>query len=79
MVTEQKLSHLSSQQRVVSQLPDRSLSSDDHIMRLKEGYIKEGSTVSVMGLVRRHENVVMIVPPVEPISTVCQNVDVIPV
>ncbi|KAK9267926.1 hypothetical protein L1049_010363 [Liquidambar formosana] len=34
-------------------LADRSLSSDDRIMRLKEGYIKEGSTVSVMGVVRR--------------------------
>ncbi|XP_059309383.1 uncharacterized membrane protein At1g16860-like [Lycium ferocissimum] len=53
-------------------LADRSLSSDDRIMRLKEGYIKEGSTVSVMGVVRRHENVLMIVPPAEPISTGCQ-------
>ncbi|CAN4089991.1 unnamed protein product [Withania somnifera] len=53
-------------------LADRSLSSDDRIMRLKEGYIKEGSTVSVMGVVRRHENVLMIVPPTEPISTGCQ-------
>ncbi|XP_004236674.1 uncharacterized membrane protein At1g16860-like [Solanum lycopersicum] len=53
-------------------LADRSLSSDDRIMRLKEGYIKEGSTVSVMGLVRRHENILMIVPPVDPISTGCQ-------
>lgn len=32
-------------------------------------YIKEGSTVSVMGVVRRHDNVVMIVPPVQPVST----------
>ncbi|CAN4106691.1 unnamed protein product [Withania somnifera] len=53
-------------------LTDRSLSSDDRIMRLKEGYIKEGSTVSVMGVVRRHDNVLMIVPPTEPISTGCQ-------
>ncbi|KAL3519396.1 hypothetical protein ACH5RR_017545 [Cinchona calisaya] len=53
-------------------LADRSLSSDDRIMRLREGYIKEGSTVSVMGIVSRHENVLMIVPPTEPISTGCQ-------
>ncbi|KAH6826911.1 Ubiquitin-specific protease family C19-related protein [Perilla frutescens var. hirtella] len=53
-------------------LSDRSLSSDDRVMRLKEGYIKEGSTVSVMGVVRRHENVLMIVPPSEPISTGCR-------
>lgn len=42
-------------------LADRNLSSDDQIMRLKEGYIKEGSTISVMGVVRRHDNVLMIV------------------
>ncbi|KAI8567345.1 hypothetical protein RHMOL_Rhmol02G0114500 [Rhododendron molle] len=53
-------------------LTDRSLSSDDRIMRLEEGYIKEGSTVTVMGIVRRHDNVLMIVPPAEPVSTGCQ-------
>ncbi|XP_048326410.1 uncharacterized membrane protein At1g16860 isoform X2 [Ziziphus jujuba] len=53
-------------------LADRSLSSDDRVMRLKEGYVKEGSTVSVMGVVRRHDNVLMIVPPTEPASTGCQ-------
>ena len=35
-------------------------------------YIKEGSTVSVMGVVQRNENVLMIVPPTEPITTGCQ-------
>ncbi|KAA8520165.1 hypothetical protein F0562_014421 [Nyssa sinensis] len=53
-------------------LADRSLSSDDRVMRLKEGYIKEGSTVSVMGVVRRHDNVLMIVPSAEPVSTGCR-------
>ncbi|OIT02371.1 PREDICTED: uncharacterized membrane protein At1g16860-like [Nicotiana attenuata] len=53
-------------------LADRNLSSDDRIMRLKEGYIKEGSTVSVMGVVQRNDNVLMIVPPPEPFSTGCQ-------
>ncbi|KAJ8551744.1 hypothetical protein K7X08_021759 [Anisodus acutangulus] len=53
-------------------LADRSLSSDDRVMRLKEACIKEGSTVSVMGVVRRQDNVLMIVPPAEPISTGCQ-------
>lgn len=54
-------------------LADNSLSSDDRVvLHLKEGYIKEGSTVSVIGVVRRHENVLMIVPPTEPISTGCQ-------
>ncbi|KAF7843127.1 putative membrane protein [Senna tora] len=53
-------------------LGERNLSSDDRIMRLEEGYIKEGSTVSVMGVVQRNENVLMIVPPPEPITTGCQ-------
>ncbi|KAI0501561.1 hypothetical protein KFK09_016506 [Dendrobium nobile] len=53
-------------------LRERNLSSDGRVMRLKEGYIKEGSTVSVMGVVRRNENVLMIVPPSEPLSTGCQ-------
>ncbi|XXG71026.1 hypothetical protein AAC387_Pa07g0372 [Persea americana] len=53
-------------------LGERNLSSDDRIMRVKEGYIKEGSTVSVMGVVQRNDNVLMIVPPSEPISTGCQ-------
>ncbi|XP_041001462.1 uncharacterized membrane protein At1g16860-like isoform X3 [Juglans microcarpa x Juglans regia] len=53
-------------------LGERNLSSDDRMMRLKEGYIKEGSTVSVMGVVQRNENVLMIVPPPEPFTTGCQ-------
>ncbi|MBA0811224.1 hypothetical protein Gohar_003147, partial [Gossypium harknessii] len=57
----------------LSWLAERNLSSDDRIMRLKEGYIKEGSTVSVMGVVRRHDNFLMIAPPSEPISIGCQG------
>ncbi|KAL3511527.1 hypothetical protein ACH5RR_024244 [Cinchona calisaya] len=53
-------------------LGERNLSSDNRVMRLKEGYIKEGSTVSVMGVVQRNENVLMIVPPPEPFTTGCQ-------
>ncbi|GMI91441.1 hypothetical protein like AT4G22290 [Hibiscus trionum] len=55
-----------------SWLAEHNLSRDDCIMRLKEGYIKEGSTVSVMGVVRRHDNVLTIVSPPEPISTGCR-------
>ncbi|KAI6689755.1 hypothetical protein NL676_026583 [Syzygium grande] len=53
-------------------LGERNLSSDDRVMRLKEGYIKEGSTVSVMGIVQRNDNMLMIVPPPEPFTTGCQ-------
>lgn len=42
-------------------------------------YIKEGSTVSVMGIIQRNENVLMIVPPPEPFNTGCQwNTGIIP-
>lgn len=53
-------------------LTERNLSADDRVMRLKEGYVKEGSTVTVMGVVQRHENILMLVPPPEPMSTGCQ-------
>ncbi|KAF7124578.1 hypothetical protein RHSIM_Rhsim12G0214700 [Rhododendron simsii] len=53
-------------------LGERNLSCDDRVMRLQEGYIKEGSTVSVMGVVQRNDNVLMIVPPPEPFTTGCQ-------
>ncbi|CAM0902641.1 unnamed protein product [Alopecurus aequalis] len=53
-------------------LRERKLSSDGQTMRLKEGYIKEGSTVSVMGVVQKNDSVLMIVPPPEPFSTGCQ-------
>lgn len=35
-------------------------------------YVEEGSTVSVMGVVRCHDYVLMIVPPQEPVSTGCR-------
>ncbi|KAG0468898.1 hypothetical protein HPP92_018226 [Vanilla planifolia] len=53
-------------------LRERNFSSDGRMLRLKEGYIKEGSTVTVMGVVRKNDNVLMIVPPTEPLSTGCQ-------
>ncbi|XP_078434354.1 putative membrane protein At1g16860 [Wolffia australiana] len=53
-------------------LGERNLSSDDRIMRLKEGYVKEGSTVCVMGVVQRNENVLMIVAPEEGVTTGCR-------
>ncbi|KAI3463163.1 hypothetical protein Pfo_019826 [Paulownia fortunei] len=53
-------------------LREKNLSTNDRVMRLKEGYIKEGSTVSIMGVVQRNENVLMIVPPPEPFATGCQ-------
>ncbi|KAF5789557.1 putative uncharacterized membrane protein [Helianthus annuus] len=53
-------------------LAERNLFSDDRVMQLKEGYIKEGSSVSVMGVVERNDNVLKIVPPPEPVPTGCR-------
>ncbi|WOL19100.1 hypothetical protein Cni_G27897 [Canna indica] len=55
----------------LSWLTEHNLSSDDHRMRLKEGYIKEGSTASVMGVLRMNENLLMIDPSYD-FSTGCQ-------
>lgn len=48
------------------------LSNCTSILLSNSRYIKEGSTVSVIGVVRRHDNVLMIVPSAEPVSTGCQ-------
>uniref|UniRef100_A0A0E0LRM8 Uncharacterized protein n=1 Tax=Oryza punctata TaxID=4537 RepID=A0A0E0LRM8_ORYPU len=52
---------------------ERNVSRNDRIMCLKEGYIKEGNRVCIMGVVRRNNNVLMIAHPSEPISTGCQS------
>nr|XP_018680514.1 PREDICTED: uncharacterized membrane protein At1g16860-like isoform X2 [Musa acuminata subsp. malaccensis] len=56
----------------LSWLMEHNLSSDDRIMRLKEGYIKEGHTASVMGILKKHENLIMIDPPPDMVSTGCR-------
>ncbi|CAL9076880.1 unnamed protein product [Musa acuminata var. zebrina] len=56
----------------LSWLMEHNLSSDDRIMRLKEGYIKEGHTASVMGILKKHENLIMIDPPADMVSTGCR-------
>ncbi|GFZ10646.1 ubiquitin-specific protease family C19-related protein [Actinidia rufa] len=71
-IVDIKKENQESSPNILRWLADRGLSSDDRVMRLKEGYMKEGSTVTVMGVVRRHDNVVMIVPPAQPVSTGCQ-------
>jgi hypothetical protein len=53
-------------------LSQRNLSADERVMQLREGHVKEGSTVTVMGVLQRHENMLMIVPPPGPVSTGCQ-------
>ncbi|KAF5733279.1 hypothetical protein HS088_TW17G00821 [Tripterygium wilfordii] len=49
----------------------RNLRSEGRLLRLEEGYVREGSSVSVFGMLRRNDNVLMIVQPPEIISTGC--------
>ncbi|KAJ9548506.1 hypothetical protein OSB04_021049 [Centaurea solstitialis] len=72
VVVEVDQSNKDSSPQFIRWLDDKNIPSEDRVMRLKEGYIKEGSTVSVMGVVQRNENVLMIVPPSGPIPTGCQ-------
>lgn len=52
-------------------LEERHLSAEARLLRLKEGYIKEGSSLTVMGMLSRKNGSLMIVPPPEPFSTGC--------
>uniref|UniRef100_A0A1D1Y1M4 Putative membrane protein At1g16860 n=1 Tax=Anthurium amnicola TaxID=1678845 RepID=A0A1D1Y1M4_9ARAE len=56
----------------LSWLADNSVSYDKQIMHIEEGFIKEASVISVLGILQSQDNVLMIVPPAEPISTGCQ-------
>ncbi|XP_020084484.1 uncharacterized membrane protein At1g16860-like isoform X2 [Ananas comosus] len=52
-------------------LEERNLSPEAHMIRLEEGYIKEGRSLTVMGILSIKSGVLMIIPPAEPISTGC--------
>ncbi|XP_058085886.1 uncharacterized membrane protein At1g16860-like [Magnolia sinica] len=52
-------------------LGERNLSAEARLLRLEEGYVKEGSSLTVMGVLQRNNDDVMIVQLPEPISTGC--------
>ncbi|XP_009591641.1 uncharacterized membrane protein At1g16860-like [Nicotiana tomentosiformis] len=52
-------------------LRDRNLSSEARLLRLEEGYIKEGSSLSVFGILQRSSDTMVVTPPEELISTSC--------
>ncbi|KAL8166996.1 hypothetical protein V2J09_008495 [Rumex salicifolius] len=52
-------------------LDDRCLSNNACLIRLEEGYITEGSLVTVAGIFHRENNIIMIVQPPELLSTGC--------
>ncbi|XAR53923.1 hypothetical protein NMG60_11028866 [Bertholletia excelsa] len=52
-------------------LRDRNLSAEVRLLRLEEGYIKEGSSVSVIGMLHRRNDIMTITQPPELVSTGC--------
>ncbi|KAH7578094.1 hypothetical protein JRO89_XS01G0339800 [Xanthoceras sorbifolium] len=52
-------------------LRDRNLPVEPRQLRLEEGYIQEGSSVTVIGMLRKNNDVVTIVQPPQLISTGC--------
>ncbi|OMP08644.1 hypothetical protein COLO4_06262 [Corchorus olitorius] len=52
-------------------LKDRNLSAEARLLRLEEGYLQEGSTVTVIGMLHKSNDILMIVQPPEIISTGC--------
>ncbi|CAL5015669.1 unnamed protein product [Urochloa decumbens] len=53
-------------------LEERNLSSEEaQLIRLEEGYIREGMRVSVIGMLSKKNGDAMILPPPEPLSTGC--------
>ncbi|CAN6565963.1 unnamed protein product [Malus baccata var. baccata] len=52
-------------------LTERNLSSESRLLRLEEGYVQEGSSVTVFGMLHRNNEMTTIVQPPEVISTGC--------
>jgi len=51
-------------------LEERNLSSEEaQVIRLEEGYIREGMRLSVIGMLSKKNGDAMILPPPEPLST----------
>ncbi|KAJ4810501.1 Ubiquitin-specific protease family C19-related protein [Rhynchospora pubera] len=53
-------------------LEENNLSSNSQKLRIKEGFIKEGDTASVIGIVKQHHSYNIIDPPGCAITTGCQ-------
>ncbi|WKA05734.1 hypothetical protein VitviT2T_023682 [Vitis vinifera] len=52
-------------------LAERNISGQARLLRLEEGYVKEGSSMAVIGMLHRDNDALMIVQPPELLSTGC--------
>ncbi|GAB2291113.1 hypothetical protein Dimus_025370 [Dionaea muscipula] len=76
LITESTIISSTSRNKVLSPdfrkwLRDRTLSDEWRLMRLEEGYIREGSLVTVVGMLSIENDVMMLIKPPESISTGC--------
>ncbi|XP_020579439.1 uncharacterized membrane protein At1g16860-like [Phalaenopsis equestris] len=76
LVTETSIVHTKKKNRVISStlqkwLEERSLPVEPRLLHLKEGFIREGTSLSVVGMLSKKNGIFMIVPPPEAISTCC--------
>ncbi|KAJ8900607.1 hypothetical protein K2173_025384 [Erythroxylum novogranatense] len=76
LVVETNLVSTTRQCRILSPhlrkwLQERNLSTEARVLRLEEGYVQEGSFVTVIGVLRRNNDILMIVQPQELLSTGC--------
>ncbi|KAK8718256.1 hypothetical protein V6N13_045497 [Hibiscus sabdariffa] len=76
LIIESKLVTTTNQRRALSPhlsnwLRERNLSGEARLLRLEEGYVQEGNTVTVIGMLRKVDDVLMIVQTPELISTGC--------
>ncbi|KAH7519440.1 uncharacterized membrane protein At1g16860 [Ziziphus jujuba] len=76
LILESRLINTTRECRILSPyltkwLRERNLSVEARLLRLEEGYVQEGSSVTVVGLLRRNNDTPMIVQPPEIISTGC--------
>ncbi|KAF3439812.1 hypothetical protein FNV43_RR18090 [Rhamnella rubrinervis] len=76
LIVESRLVNTTRQCRILSPhltkwLRERNLSVEARLLRVEEGYVQEGSSVTVVGLLHRNNDMNMIVEPPEIISTGC--------
>ncbi|XP_021280802.1 LOW QUALITY PROTEIN: uncharacterized membrane protein At1g16860-like [Herrania umbratica] len=76
LIIESKLVNTTRQCRTLSPhlsnwLREKNLSAEARLLRLEEGYLQEGSTVTVIGMLHKSNDTLMIVQPPEIISTGC--------
>ncbi|KAK1257670.1 hypothetical protein QJS04_geneDACA017374 [Acorus gramineus] len=77
LISENPLVHTRRKNTVLSStlrkwLGERNLSAEDNLLHIEEGYVQEGSPLTVLGILNKSDDILMITPPTECICTGCQ-------